>query len=134
MKTEAEMLASRKAKGEQKPEVCPDVLFAVVYQQDSMMTSQARGMTDLFTNVHGFADADFDMDLDCNFHESENLFFEKLGYTKQDEDNDEDEDKEDKATGEAAAKEETKEEEKKEEEKDSKRIPGCDTKKPVAFL
>ena len=34
----------------------------------------------LFSNVHGFADADFDMDIDCNFHESENLFFNKLGY------------------------------------------------------
>jgi hypothetical protein len=36
------------------------------------------------------------MDLDTNFHESEKLFFEKLGYIKRDDDEDEDaEDSED---------------------------------------
>ena len=39
-----------------------------------------------FTNVNGFADADFDMDIDINFHESETLFFNKLGFVKYDED------------------------------------------------
>jgi len=126
MKTEAEMLAGRKAKGEKVPDPCRDVLLAVIYKQKSMATSQSKGIGELFTNVHGFADADFDMDLDCNFHESESLFYDKLGYTKRDED---------KAENEEVAKEETKEELKEEEkEKDNKRTPGCETNKPVAFL
>lgn len=33
-------------------------------------------------NVFGFADADFEMDLDVNFHEAEATFFEKLGFSK----------------------------------------------------
>ena len=32
--------------------------------------------------MFGFADADFEMDLDANFHEAEATFFEKLGFTK----------------------------------------------------
>ena len=49
-------------------------------------------MQDKFTNVEAFADADFDMDIDCNFHESESLFYGKLGFIKKDEiDSDEEE-------------------------------------------
>ena len=51
-----------------------------------MKTSQAKAIGEVFTNVHGFADADFDMDIDCNFHESENLFYDKLGYIRLDDD------------------------------------------------
>ena len=42
-------------------------------------------MEDLFTNVHGFADADYDLDLDFYFHESERIFFDKLGFVKREE-------------------------------------------------
>ena len=38
--------------------------------------------------MEAFADADFDMDIDCNFHESESLFFNKLGFTKKEENDD----------------------------------------------
>jgi len=41
-------------------------------------------MKDVFSNVEAFADADFDMDIDCNFHESESLFYGKLGFLKKD--------------------------------------------------
>ena len=44
--------------------------------------------------MHGFADADFDMDIDGNFHESEALFFGKLGYTKREDDAEEEEEEE----------------------------------------
>ena len=80
MKTEAELLAAKKAKGEQPVDPCPDILFSVIYCQDSLKKSQSDSIGSLFSNVHGFADADFDMDIDCNFHESEDLFFGKLGY------------------------------------------------------
>ena len=42
----------------------------------------------------GFADADFDMDIDANFYESEALFFGKLGYIKKDDDAEEEEEEE----------------------------------------
>ena len=51
-------------------------------------------MESRFSNVHCFADADFDMDIDANFHESERLFFDKLGYVKKDEDAEEEEEEE----------------------------------------
>ena len=89
MKTEAELLAAKKAKQQHEPQdPCPDYLFSVVYCQDSLLKSQSEKLGSLFSNVHGFADADFDMDIDCNFHESEALFFNKLGYTQLDEDTD----------------------------------------------
>ena len=52
-----------------------------------------------FIRVEAFADADFDMDLDCNFHESETLFFgDLLGFTKKEEHDDaEDDDSSDEA-------------------------------------
>ena len=72
----------------------PDVVFGVVYQQESFQKSQAKATENCFTNVHGFADADFDMDIDGNFHESEALFFGKLGYTKREDDAEEEEEEE----------------------------------------
>jgi len=74
--------------------------------------------------VHGFADADFDMDIDGNFHESEALFFGKLGYIKREDDAEEEEEEEKKSEENDEAN--SKEEEKKESETRSS--------KPVAFL
>ena len=120
MKTEAELLEAQKQK-EQVVDPTPDILFGVVYTQDSLQTSQTKAICGRFTNVEAFADADFDMDLDCNFHESESLFFGSLlGFTKKEEDDEDDSSDEEKKTKtEAAAasqQEETKEEEQKGEE------------------
>ena len=103
MKTEAELLEAQKKK-EQVVDPTPDILFGVVYTQESLQTSQARAMRGRFTNVEAFADADFDMDLDCNFHESESLFYGTLlGFTKKEEVEDDSSDEEKKTKTEAAA-------------------------------
>ena len=103
MKTEAELLEAQKKK-EQVVDPTPDILFGVVYTQESLQTSQARAMRGRFTNVEAFADADFDMDLDCNFHESESLFYGTLlGFTKKEEVEDDSSDEEKKTKIEAAA-------------------------------
>lgn len=81
MKTEAELVEAQK-NSQKEEDPTPDILFAVVYTQDSLGTSQVKALDGVFSNVQAFADADFDMDLDCNFHESESLFFDKLGFTK----------------------------------------------------
>ena len=39
-----------------------------------------------FSNVIGFMDANMDMDLDLNFHESVQMFHDKLGIPKKDDD------------------------------------------------
>jgi len=130
MKTEAELVEAEKAKPV-KENPCPHVHFAVVYSQDSLQNSQSSLIAERFSNVWGFADADFDMDLDVNFHESESLFFSHLGYVKRDDDSEH--------SDQHASEEESKvdEQEKGSEERDDgekKRRPGCETKKPVAFL
>ena len=71
----------------------------------------------------GFADADFDMDIDANFYESEALFFGKLGYIKKDDDAEEEEEEEEK-------KSEENDESKEEEKEKSETKPT----KPVTFL
>mmetsp|Transcript_25026 Transcript_25026/g.31298 ORF Transcript_25026/g.31298 Transcript_25026/m.31298 type:complete len:98 (-) Transcript_25026:371-664(-) len=97
MKTEAELLAAKQAKPAKAVDPSPDILLCVTYLQESLQKSQSQQMAKLFSNVHGFADADFDMDIDTNFHESESLFFDKLGYIKKDKDADEEEEEESKA-------------------------------------
>ena len=128
MKTEAELAEAAKS-DTREVDPTPDVLMAVVYMQDSLQASRSGGLCTLFSNVHGLADADFDMDIDTNFHESESLFFNKLGYIKRDEDQEDSDDG-------SKQKEEKKEgtEAKEEMEDVNNRIPGCDTKKPVTFL
>ena len=102
MKTEAELLEAQKQK-EEEEDPTPDILFSVVYTQDSLQTSQVGAMQDHFSNVEAFADADFDMDIDCNFHESESLFFNKLGFVKRDEDNEDDSSEEESSKSKAEA-------------------------------
>ena len=80
--------------------------------------------------MHGLADADFDMDLDTNFHEGESLFFNKLGYIKKDDDADADQEDSD----EDKKPDKDKDANSDQDEEESKRKPGCDTLKPVAFL
>ena len=127
------MLADVKLKSDKAPDPSPNVLFAVVYLQDSMTKSQSHAIEELFSNVHGFSDADFDMDIDVNFHESESMFFDKLGYIKREDASDDESDKDaDDDKKKAAA--EGEEEKKTEEESFENRKPGCVTKKPVAFL
>ena len=46
------------------------------------MKNQQGFFREKFANVHAFADADFDMDIDPNFHESESLFYESLNHIK----------------------------------------------------
>ena len=53
MKTEAELLKAQKQK-EQVVDPTPDILFGVVYTQDSLQTSQAKAMRGRFTNVEAF--------------------------------------------------------------------------------
>ena len=84
MKTEAELLEAARSTTDKKIDPTPDILFGVVYTQDSLQASQTKILEENFTNVNGFADADFDMDIDINFHESETLFFNKLGFLKKD--------------------------------------------------
>ena len=77
-------------------------------------------MDGIFANVHGFADADLEMDIDANFHEGEAIFFDKLGYTKRDQDA-EDEPEEEKKTKDDTSTEETKQ-------------SALESGKPVTFL
>ena len=74
--------------------------------------------------MHGFADADFDMDIDANFQESETFFFEKLGHIRK-EDDAEEEEKEKSEDGDEAENQGAEEEKKDAEPK---------VLKPVTFL
>lgn len=130
MKTEAELVEAKKNKEETPEEVwrnlTPDIVFAVVYCQDSLQRSQAEAIRDHFTNVHAFADADFDMDIDANFHESEKLFFDKLGHLRREEGDEEEEEEEKKS--ESNDEDDKSAGEKEEESKEPKPL------KPVKFL
>jgi len=75
--------------------------------------------------VHGFKDADFDMDIDPNFHESESLFYNALDHLKQEEGDSAEEEKEEK---------EEKKAEKKEANEEEKEAAETKKKKPVKFL
>ena len=84
------------------------------------MKNQQGFFREKFANVHAFADADFDMDIDPNFHESESLFYESLNHIKkEDEASDEEQ--------EQTAQEETKQPVEKDQEPEA-------TQKPVKFL
>ena len=52
-----------------------------MYTQNSLK-DRSKLFAEQFSNVHAFADADFDMDIDPNFHESESLFYDALDHLR----------------------------------------------------
>ena len=124
MKTESELVEAKKKKEEERKEIHEKdddeyvedndpVQFAVMYLQERVMIKEPSILKQRFTNVVGFKDADFDMDLDACFYESESMFHDTLGIPKKADDAEESEDVDDDSDDEKKdAEEETKKDDK----------------------